>query len=59
MLKKVTDDFADAETGDALVEQCVTSVTTDRTMAEIDLQTKLSLSHRGRALATLLAQLHV
>ena len=28
-----------------------------RTMAEIDLQTKLSLSHRGRALAALLAQL--
>lgn len=28
-----------------------------RTMAEIDLPTKLSLSHRGRALATLLAQL--
>ena len=31
----------------------------DRTMAEIDLETKLSLSHRGRALAILLAQLHV
>jgi XTP/dITP diphosphohydrolase len=31
----------------------------DRTMAEIDLQTKLSLSHRGRALAALLAQLNV
>jgi XTP/dITP diphosphohydrolase len=31
----------------------------DKTMAEIDLQTKLSLSHRGRALAALLAQLHV
>lgn len=30
-----------------------------RTMAEIDLQTKLSLSHRGRALAKLLAQLHL
>jgi XTP/dITP diphosphohydrolase len=30
-----------------------------RTMAEIDLQTKLSLSHRGRALADLLAQLQV
>ena len=28
----------------------------DRTMAEIDLETKLSLSHRGRALAALLAQ---
>jgi XTP/dITP diphosphohydrolase len=31
----------------------------DSTMAEIDLKTKLSLSHRGRALAALLAQLHV
>src|SRR6476469_1053120 len=31
MLKKVTDAFADAATGDALGEQCVTSVTTDRT----------------------------
>ncbi|MGZ5410758.1 MAG: non-homologous end-joining DNA ligase, partial [Aeromicrobium sp.] len=35
MLKKVTDEYADADTGDALVEQCDTSVTTDRTMAEI------------------------
>ncbi|HET9355604.1 MAG TPA: DNA ligase D [Sphingomicrobium sp.] len=35
MLKKVTDEFADADNGDALVEQCVTSVTTDRSMAEI------------------------
>jgi XTP/dITP diphosphohydrolase len=30
----------------------------DRTMAEIDLETKLSLSHRGRALRALLAVLH-
>lgn len=30
-----------------------------RTMAEIDLQTKLSLSHRGRALAALLTQMHL
>lgn len=30
-----------------------------RTMAEIDLQTKLSLSHRGRALASLLTQMHL
>jgi XTP/dITP diphosphohydrolase len=30
-----------------------------RTMAEIDLQTKLSLSHRGRALAALLTKLKV
>src|SRR5579864_1794430 len=35
MLKKVTDEFADAQDGDALVDNCVTSVTTDRTMAEI------------------------
>jgi bifunctional non-homologous end joining protein LigD len=35
MLKKVTDEFADSEAGEALVETCVTSVTTDRTMAEI------------------------
>jgi XTP/dITP diphosphohydrolase len=28
--------------------------TLDRTMAEIDLETKLSLSHRGRAIAALL-----
>src|SRR4051794_30521973 len=31
----------------------------DRTMAEIDLETKLSISHRGRALAALLPQLGV
>ena len=30
----------------------------NRTMAEIDLETKLSLSHRGRAIATLLPMLH-
>ncbi|HEX6660479.1 MAG TPA: DNA ligase D [Sphingomicrobium sp.] len=35
MLKKVTDDFADADDGNALVDNCVTSVTTGRTMAEI------------------------
>ena len=35
MLKKVTDEFANEEAGDALVEQCLTSVTTDRSMAEI------------------------
>ncbi|WP_309662024.1 DNA ligase D [Sphingomonas sp.] len=35
MLKKVTDEFANAEAGDALVDDCVTSVTTGRTMAEI------------------------
>src|SRR4029079_15974696 len=35
MLKKVTDEFADPADGDALGENCVTSVTTGRTMAEI------------------------
>ena len=35
MLKKVDDEFAKAEEGDALVEHCLTSVTTDRSMAEI------------------------
>jgi len=35
MLKKVDDNFAKPEEGDALVEQCVTSVTTERSMAEI------------------------
>jgi XTP/dITP diphosphohydrolase len=31
----------------------------DRTMAEIDLETKLSLSHRGRAIAALLSKLRL
>jgi len=35
MLKKVTDAYADPNDGDALVDNCVTSVTTGRTMAEI------------------------
>jgi len=35
MLKKVDDEFANPDEGEALVENCVTSVTTDRTMAEI------------------------
>ena len=35
MLKKVTDEYADPAHGDALVDDCVTSVTTGRTMAEI------------------------
>lgn len=30
----------------------------DRSMAELDLDTKLTLSHRGRAIAALLARLH-
>ena len=33
--RRLTDDFADAEAGDALVDDRVTSVTTGRTMAEI------------------------
>jgi bifunctional non-homologous end joining protein LigD len=35
MLKKVTDEYAQPDDGDALVDNCVTSVTTGRTMAEI------------------------
>ena len=35
MLKKVTDEYADPDNGDELVDDCVTSVTTGRTMAEI------------------------
>src|SRR5579884_136481 len=35
MLKKVTDEYAEPQDGDALVDNCVTSVTTGRTMAEI------------------------
>ncbi|MCL6679851.1 DNA ligase D [Sphingomonas sp. RG327] len=35
MLKKVTDAYANAENGDELVDEAVTSVTTGRTMAEI------------------------
>jgi bifunctional non-homologous end joining protein LigD len=35
MLKKVTDEYADPENGEELVDDCVTSVTTGRTMAEI------------------------
>jgi bifunctional non-homologous end joining protein LigD len=47
MLKKVTDDFAKPEEGDALVEECVTSVTTGRTMAEIAAGTDVWRSNRG------------
>ena len=35
MLKKVDDRFAKPDEGEALVDQCVTSVATDRSMAEI------------------------
>ena len=47
MLKKVTDDFAKPEEGDALVEDCVTSVTTGRTMAEIAAGADVWRSDRG------------
>ena len=49
MLKKVTDDFADPDNGDALVEQCVTSVTTGRSMAEIAAGGDVWRSNRGGA----------
>jgi bifunctional non-homologous end joining protein LigD len=47
MLKKVTDDFADPNDGDALVDNCVTSVTTGRTMAEIAAGEDVWRSNRG------------
>src|SRR5205809_7248657 len=47
MLKKVTDEYADPDNGDALVENCVTSVTTGRTMAEIASGTDVWRSNRG------------
>ncbi|MFL6728660.1 MAG: DNA polymerase ligase N-terminal domain-containing protein, partial [Sphingomicrobium sp.] len=47
MLKKVTDDFADEADGDALVDNCVTSVTTGRTMAEIASGEDVWRSNRG------------
>src|SRR6476469_1700246 len=47
MLKKVTDEFADPDDGDALVDNCVTSVTTDRTMAEIAAGQDVWRSNRG------------
>ena len=47
MLKKVTDAFADPEHGDALVDTHVTSVTTDRTMAEIAAGEDVWRSNRG------------
>ena len=46
MLKKVDDDFAKPEEGEALVDKCVTSVTTDRTMAEIAAGTDVWHSNR-------------
>jgi len=47
MLKKVTDDFAKPEEGEALIEECVTSVTTGRTMAEIAAGADVWRSNRG------------
>jgi bifunctional non-homologous end joining protein LigD len=47
MLKKVTDDFAEPEDGNALVDNCVTSVTTGRTMAEIAVGKDVWRSNRG------------
>ena len=47
MLKKVSDEFAKPEEGDSLVEQCVTSVTTDRSMAEIAAGADEWRSNRG------------
>ena len=47
MLKKVTDEYAKEEAGDALVDECVTSVTTGRTMAEIASGTDVWRSNRG------------
>jgi bifunctional non-homologous end joining protein LigD len=47
MLKKVSDEFAKPDEGDSLVEQCVTSVTTDRSMAEIAAGADEWRSNRG------------
>ncbi|HEY4071114.1 MAG TPA: non-homologous end-joining DNA ligase, partial [Sphingomicrobium sp.] len=47
MLKKVTDEYANPDDGDALVDNCVTSVTTDRTMAEIAAGEDVWRSNRG------------
>ncbi len=47
MLKKVDDKFAQADNGDELVDDCTTSVTTGRTMAEIASGTDVWRSNRG------------
>ena len=47
MLKKVTDAFAAPENGEALVDNCVTSVTTGRTMTEIAAGEDVWRSNRG------------
>ncbi len=46
MLKKVTDAFA-SDAGESLVEQCLTSVTTERTMAQIAAGEDVWESNRG------------
>ena len=48
MLKKVNDEYANEAAGDALVDECVTSVTTGRTMAEIASGSDVWHSNRGR-----------
>ncbi|MGI8705234.1 MAG: DNA ligase D, partial [Sphingomicrobium sp.] len=47
MRKKVTDDYARPDKGDTLVEDCVTSVTTSRTMAQIASGEDVWRSNRG------------
>jgi bifunctional non-homologous end joining protein LigD len=47
MLKKVNDEYADPDNGETLVDNCVTSVTTDRTMAEIAAGEDVWRSNRG------------
>jgi bifunctional non-homologous end joining protein LigD len=47
MLKKVNDQYAEPENGDGLVDDCVTSVTTGRTMAEIAAGSDVWRSNRG------------
>ncbi len=47
MLKKVSDEFANPENGEELVDEFTTSVTTDRTMAEIASGSEVWRSNRG------------
>jgi bifunctional non-homologous end joining protein LigD len=47
MLKKVTDEYSEPDEGDALVDNCVTSVATGRTMAEIAVGKDVWRSNRG------------
>jgi bifunctional non-homologous end joining protein LigD len=47
MLKKVGDEYADPDNGDELVDDCVTSVMTGRTMAEIAAGEDVWRSNRG------------